>query len=167
MAIGIKTRLGFRNYDTETAKAKYWAGEFTPVAGMKSVPSPFGDPNMVDTSTIEDWQETQEQGRASAATMEIPVAFTKENKDAVTSSLNKSLNFVQLYGTDGKGKEGIAAFHGKITAFKPDEATEDHLTATVTISLESQPVWIEDGYTVEVTEDIKGYPTKITLTGNA
>lgn len=167
MAIGIKTRLAFRDYDADTTKAKYWAGSWTPLVGMKEVPSPFGEDNMVDVSTIEDWQEMQDKGRASAAEMEIPVAFTKEYKDAVLDAVDKDLNMIILYGTDGKGKEGIAAFNARITGFVPDSATDDHLTATVRVGLKSIPVWIEDNYTVTVTEDINGYPTNITLTGNA
>ena len=166
MAIGIKTRLGFRDFDSQTTKANYWAGSYTPIVGMKSVPSPFGDDNMVDTSTIEDWQEMQEKGRASAAEMEIPMAFTKAYKDAVIAAMGKPLNFIQLYGTDGKGKEGIVAFNGEITSFKPDEASEDHLTATVKVAIKSLGVWIENGYTATVTEDINGYPTSIVLAGN-
>lgn len=167
MAVGIKTRLGFRDYDTETTKEKYWAGEFTPLVGMKEVPSPFGEDNMVDVSIIEDWQEMQEKGRASAAEMEIPVAFTKEYKDAVLAAVDKDLNMIILYGTDGKGKEGVAAFNARITGFVPDSATDDHLTAVVKVSIKSQAAWIEDDYTVAVTEDINGYPTKITLAGKA
>lgn len=165
MAIGIKTRMGFRDFDVDTTKAKYWAGNYTPINGMKSVPSPFGEDNMVDVSTIEDWQEMQEKGRSSAATMEIPIAFTKDYKDAILDAVDKDLNFVMLYGTDGKGREGVCGFNGKITGFRPDEATDDHLTATVSISIQSLAVWIEDDYTVTVTEDINTYPTSITLTG--
>lgn len=167
MAIGIKTRLGFRNYDSNTTKANYWAGSFTPLVGMKEVPSPFGEDNMVDVSTIEDWQEMQEKGRASAAEMEIPVAFTKEYKDAVLAAVDRDLNMIILYGTDGRGKEGIAAFNARITGFVPDSATDDHLTATVKIAIKSQTVWIEDDYDVTVTEDVKGYPTNIALSGTS
>lgn len=165
MAIGIKTRLAFRDYDAETTKAKYWAGSWTPLVGMKEVPSPFGEDNMVDVSIIEDWQEMQEKGRASAAEMEIPVAFTKEYKDEVLAAIDKDLNMIILYGTDGKGREGIAAFNARFTGFVPDSATDDHLTATVKVSIKSQAAWIENDYTVTATEDINGYPTNITLAG--
>lgn len=166
MAIGIKTRLAFRDYDADTTKANYWAGDYIPLVGMKEVPSPFGEDNMVDVSIIEDWQEMQEKGRSSAAEMEIPVAFTKTYKDAVLDAVDKDLNMVILYGTNGKGSEGIAAFNARITGFVPDTATDDHLTATVKISIKSQATWIEDGYTVTTTEDINGYPTAIALAGN-
>ena len=167
MAIGIKTRLGFRNFDSDTSKLNYWAGSFTPLVGMKEVPSPFGDDNMVDVSIIEDWQEMQEKGRASAADMEIPVAFTKEYKDAVLAAVDKDLNMIILYGTDGKGKEGISAFNARITGFVPDSATDDHLTATVKVGIKSQVVWIEDDYDVTVTEDAQGYPTNIALSATS
>lgn len=166
MAIGIKTRLAFRDYDSDTTKSNYWAGSFVPLVGMKEVPSPFGEDNMVDVSIIEDWQEMQEKGRASAAEMEIPVAFTKQYKDAVLAAQDKDLNMIILYGTDGKGKEGIAAFNARITGFVPDSATDDHLTATVKVAIKSQVTWIENGYTVTTTEDINGYPTSIALAGN-
>ena len=167
MAIGIKTRLAFRNHDTNTTKANYWAGSWTPLVGMKEVPAPFGDDNMVDVSIIEDWQEMQEKGRASAAEMEIPVAFTKEYKDAVLAAVDRDLDMIILYGTDGKGREGVAAFYARFTGFVPDSATDDHLTATVKVGIKSQAVWIEDDYDVTVTEDAKGYPTNITLTGTS
>ena len=48
-------------------------------------------------------------------------------------------------------------------SFAPDEATEDHLTGTATIATVTVPRWIEDNYSVSVTEDENGYPTSITL----
>lgn len=118
---------------------------------------------MVDVSTLEDLQELQEEGRRAASTMEVPGAFEKAYKDELVAMEGKKLDICILYGTDGKGSEGVCTFIGS-ESFAPDEATEDHLTGTTTISIKTVPRWIEDNYDVEVIEDENGYPTSITLT---
>ena len=95
--------------------------------------------------------------------MEVPGAFEKDKKDEMVANEGKKLDFCILYGTDGKGSEGICAFIGQ-ESFAPDEATEDHLTGTSTVSVSTVPKWIEDDYDVAVTEDENGYPTEIRLT---
>lgn len=166
MATGLKSRIIYRVQTKETTEANYWGGEYKLLIRAKSIPSPFGSANMVDTSTLEDLVETQEAGRRSAASMEIPGAFEKKYKDEMVSNEGKKLDFCILYGTDGKGSEGICAFIGT-ESFAPDEATDDHLTGTASVAVSTVPTWIEDDYTVTVTEDANGYPTTITLTAKA
>ena len=163
MATGLKSRIIYREIPSSPTDGSYWAGEYKLLMRAKTIPSPFGSVNMVDTSTLEDLVETQEQGRRSAGSMEVSGAFEKAYKDDLVSLEGKKLDMCILYGTDGKGSEGICAFIGT-ESFAPDEATDDHLTGTATISIQTVPKWIEDDYTVAVTEDEKGYPTKITLT---
>lgn len=163
MATGLKSRIIFREKTKESFEADYWAGTYKLLLRAKSIPSPFGSANMVDTSTLEDLVETQEEGRRSAASMEVQGAFEKAYKDEMAANEGKKLDFCILYGTDGKGSEGICAFIGT-ESFAPDEATDDHLTGTATIAINTQPRWIEDNYNVEVVEDENGYPTQITLT---
>ena len=166
MATGLKSRIIYRQHDTETTKTNYWAGEYKLLMRAKSIPSPFGSQNMVDTSTLEDLVETQEPGRRSAGSMEVPGAFEKKYKDEMAKNEGKKLDFCILYGTDGKGSEGICAFIGA-ESFAPDEATDDHLTGTATVAISTVPRWIEDNYDVSVVEDEQGYPTSITLTAKA
>lgn len=164
MATGLKSRIIYRETSSSgSGSDDYWAGTYKLLIRAKSIPSPFGSANMVDTSTLEDLVETQEEGRRSAASMEIPGAFEKAYKDELVNNEGKKLDICILYGTDGKGSEGICAFIGT-ESFAPDEATEDHLTGTATIAVTTQPKWIENKYTVSVTEDSNGYPTSITLT---
>ena len=166
MATGLKSRIIYREASTSGSGSDgYWAGTYKLLIRAKSIPSPFGSANMVDTSTLEDLVETQEEGRRSAASMEIPGAFEKAYKDDLVAAEGKKLDICILYGTDGKGGEGICAFIGT-ESFAPDEATEDHLTGTATIAVTTQPKWIEEKYTVSVTEDENGYPTSITLTAS-
>lgn len=105
----------------------------------------------------------QEMGRRSAGSMEVEGAFEKKYKDEMVTNEGKKLDFIILYGTDGKGSEGICAFIGQ-ESFAPGEASDDHLTGTATVSVQTVPKWIEDNYDVAVTEDDQGYPTGITLT---
>ena len=163
MATGLKSRIIYREKTKDTGEANYWEGTYKLLIRAKSIPSPFGSQNMVDTSTLEDLVETQEPGRRSAASMEIPGAFEKAYKDEMVLNENKKLDFCILYGTDGKGSEGICAFIGT-ESFAPDEATDDHLTGTASVAVSTVPRWIEDNYDVEVVEDEQGYPTSITLT---
>lgn len=163
MAVGLKTRIIYRKKTKETSETDYWAGEYKLLIRAKEIPSPFGSVNMKDTSTLEDWVETQEEGRRSAGSMEITGAFEKQYKDDLLSVEKEKLDMCILYGTDGKGSEGICAFIGT-ESFVPDSATDDHLTGTATVSVQTVPRWIEDDYNVAVEEDENGYPTKITLT---
>lgn len=162
MATGLKSRIICRKRTKELSEENYWSGEYMLLIRAKSIPSPFGSANMVDTSTLEDKVETQEEGRRSAASMEVSGAFEKKYKDALVDMEGEDLDICILYGTDGKGSEGICAFLGT-ESFAPDEATDDHLTGTATIAIKTVPKWIEDNYDVTVEEDELGYPTKITL----
>jgi uncharacterized protein YneR len=166
MATGLKTRIIYREKTKDTGSADYWAGTYKLLIRAKEIPSPFGSPNMVDTSTLEDLVETQEFGRTAAGSMEVSGAFEKSYKDELIENENKKLDFCILYGTDGKGSEGICAFIGE-ERFSPDSATDDHLTGTATVAVSTVPRWIEDNYDVEVTEDENGYPTQIKLTKKA
>lgn len=163
MATGLKSRIIYREQTKETTAEDYWAGEYKLLIRAKTIPSPFGDRNMVDTSTLEDLVETQEPGRRSAGSMNVEGAFEKKYKDELVKLEDKKIDICVLYGTDGKGSEGILGFIGS-ESFVPGEATDDHLTGTATIAVATVPRWIEDNYTVTVEEDANGYPTKITLT---
>lgn len=166
MATGLKSRIIYREKTKDSGSADYWEGEYKLLMRAKAIPSPIGAPNMVDTSTLEDLMTTQEEGRKSAGSMEITGAFEKKYKDELVAMEGKKLDMVILYGTDGKGSEGALAFIGT-ESFAPGEASDDHLTGTATISVNSVPRWIEDNYDVAVVEDDNGYPTSITLTKKA
>lgn len=163
MATGLKSRIAYKTINSNPTSGEYWAGTYKLLMKAKSIPSPFGSQNMVDTSTLEDLVETQEMGRRSAGSMEVEGAFEKKYKDEMVANEGQKLDFIILYGTDGKGSEGICAFIGQ-ESFAPGEASDDHLTGTATVSVQTVPKWIEDDYDVEVVEDANGYPTSITLT---
>ena len=158
MATGLKSRIIYRE-QTSNSGADYWAGTYNLLMRAKSIPSPFGDRNMVDTSTLEDLVETQEPGRRSAGSMEVEGAFEKKYKDEMIALEDKKLDMIILYGTDGKGSEGILAFQGS-ESFVPNEATDDHLTGTAQIAVSSVPKFIDSKYEVDVTFDTDGETPK-------
>lgn len=166
MATGLKSRIIYRLQTKDTSEENYWAGTYKLLIRAKSIPSPFGDKNMVDTSTLEDLVETQEPGRRSAGTMDVEGAFEKTYKDELVELEDQKIDICILYGTTGKGNEGILGFIGS-ESFVPGEATDDHLTGTATIAVATVPKWIEDSYDVSTTEDENGYPTEIVLTAKA
>ena len=147
MATGLKSRIAYKTPTASATSGDYWAGTYKLLLRAKSIPSPFGSQNMVDTSTLEDLVETQEMGRRSAGSMEVEGAFEKKYKDEMVTNEGKKLDFIILYGTDGKGSEGICAFIGQ-ESFAPGEASDDHLTGTATVSVQTVPKWIEDNYDV-------------------
>lgn len=166
MAVGLKSRIIYRLKEKESSEADYWAGTYQLLIRPKSIPSPIGERNMVDTSTLEDLMETQEPGRRAAASLAVSGAFERDKLDALIEVEDKTLDIVVMYGTDGKGKEGIVAFNGS-ESFAPDEASDDHLTGTCNIAITTVPRWIHNDYNVSVAEDENGYPTSITLTKKA
>lgn len=162
MATGLKSRIIYRKKTKESNESDYWVGTYNLMIRAKSIPSPFGERNMVDTSTLEDLVETQEPGRRAAGSMAVSGAFEREYLDNLSEIEDEKLDIVILYGTNGKGEEGICGFIGS-ESFAPDEATEDHLTGTCNIAISTVPRWIHKDYDVAVTEDENGYPTSITL----
>lgn len=162
MATGLKSRVIYRE-KSSVSGADYWAGTYKLLIRAKSIPSPMGDKNMEDTSTLEDLIETREPGRASANDMDIQGAFDKATKDELVNLEDKDLDIIVLYGTDGKGSEGILAFCGS-ESWRPDEATEGHLTGTVRVVQKTVPRFIDDKYEVSVEEDELGNPTSFTVT---
>jgi len=161
MAVGLQSRIMYREVTTSTTD--YWAGTYKFIPA-KSIPSPFGDKNMVDTSILDDLSQTQEPGRRNAASMGVQCAFEKDFHESMVGLEDKKLDFLIAYGTDGKGGLGICAFQGT-ESIKPDEATAEHLTETMTISIGTVPSWIGDKYEITsiVMDETTNHPKSFTV----
>ena len=94
MATGLKSRIAYKTPSSSPTKGEYWTGTYKLLIRAKTIPSPFGSQNMVDTSTLEDLVETQELGRRSAGSMEIEGAFEKKYKDEMVTNEGKKLDFL-------------------------------------------------------------------------
>lgn len=151
MATGLKSRIIYKTHTTDGL----WTGAYELLLRAKSIPSPIGEPNMVDCSTLEDLVEIQEAGRKTSNTLTVQGAMSKVYWDALAELEDTELDIMILYGTDGLGSIGKLAFEGKIYV-APDEASDDHLTMSVTISVETVPALVTDDYTVTATENDDG-----------
>lgn len=98
MATGLKSRIAYKEPNSSAVEGEYWAGTYKLLMRAKSIPSPFGSQNMVDTSTLEDLVETQEMGRRAAGSMEVPGAFEKKYKDDMVT--NEAKNLTSLFFTE-------------------------------------------------------------------
>lgn len=163
MATGLRSRIIFREKTKEVTEDNYWAGKYKLLIRAKTIPSPIGSPNMVDASTLEDLSQTQEFGRSAANQMDVTGAFEKQKKDEIIALSDKKLDLIHLYGTSGKGDQGVLAYIGEVK-FSPGEANDGHLEGVANISVQTSPVWIEDNYDVSVEEDATGNVVEITLT---
>lgn len=54
MATGLKSRIAYKTPTASATSGDYWAGTYKLLIRAKTIPSPFGSQNMVDTSTLED-----------------------------------------------------------------------------------------------------------------
>lgn len=145
MAVGLKSRVIYKEHTTDGV----WTGTYKLLVRAKSIPSPVGERNMVDVSTLEDEQEVQEPGRRASASVAIQGAMEKDYIDAITALQGKKLDIIHLYGTDGLGSIAKMAYVGTVD-LTPDEATEDHLTMTNNVAVATEPVFITDDVSVTV-----------------
>ena len=149
MASGLKSRILYRTHNDETTN---WAGSWTMLIRPKTLPSPLGERNSIDVSTLEDEQEVTEPGRRASVTMSVQGAMEKDYLDAMVQLADTKLDFLVLYGTNGLGSIAKYAFTGFVDV-NPDEADADeHLTMTANIAVSTVPVKITDDYTVTTTD---------------
>ena len=130
---GLKSRIIFKEHSNGV-----WAGAYKMLMRATSIPSPIGDVNEVDISTLEDEMEVHIPGRRASASMDPQGAFEKEYVDELTAMEGKDLDFT-----------------GRISV-RPDDATDDFLTMTVHITVQTVPAWISDNITV-TTSDAKTF----------
>ena len=148
MASGLKSRIIYREH---TAGNTGWTGTYQLMLRAKTLPSPIGERNMIDVSTLEDEQEVQEPGRRAAASVAVQGAMEKSYLDAMGDLADKELDIIHLYGTDGLGSIAKFAYIGTVDV-TPDEADADeHLTMTANIAVRTVPEKITDDVTVTVT----------------
>lgn len=151
MATGLKSRVIYKEHTTDGT----WTGTYKLLMRAKSIPSPVGERNMVDVSTLEDEMEVQEPGRRAAASVSIQGAMEKKYLDDMSALEDKKLDIIHLYGTDGVGSIGKLAYVGTVDV-TPDEASDDHLTMTASIAVSTVPEYITDSVTVSVAKETDG-----------
>ena len=150
MASGLKSRILYREH---SASANGWAGTWNMLIRPKTLPSPMGERNQIDVSTLEDEQEVTEPGRRASVTMSVQGAMEKEYLDDIDELADTKLDFLVLYGTEGLGSIAKYGFSGYADV-APDEADADeHLTMTVSIAVSTVPEKITDSITVTTADN--------------
>lgn len=139
-----KTRVIVREHTTDTVTGSYFL-----LVKAKSVPSPVGTPNNVESTTMEDGAQTFEEGIKQSSSKEFTGNLEKEYLDKITALKGKTLDVFWLYGTDGVG--GVAKYvcQGTAVATPSDvSGTDAILEMTVTVTPKTEAELVTDKYTV-------------------
>ena len=99
-----------------TDRESDFAGTYNLLVAAKSVPSPASPPNTVESTTMEDDQQTFEKGIKTSDSREITGNLEKEYLSKVDGYGDKKLDIIHLYGTDGIGGVAKYAYVGTATA---------------------------------------------------
>jgi hypothetical protein len=126
-----------------TEKQADFAGTYNLLVAAKSVPSPASPPNTVESTTMEDDQQTFEKGIKTSDSREITGNLAKEYLENIEKLGDKKVDIIHLYGTDGIGGVAKYAYTGTVTATPNDVGGVDEIlemTATVIPSTASELV---------------------------
>ena len=100
-----KSRVIIKEHTAEQAD---FAGTYNLLLAAKSIPSPASPPNTVESTTMEDPQQTFEKGIKTADSREITGNLAKEYLENIEKLGDKKVDIIHLYGTDGIG--GVAKY---------------------------------------------------------
>ena len=110
-----------------TEKQANFAGTYNLLVAAKSVPSPASPPNTVESTTMEDDQQTFEKGIKTSDSREITGNLEKTHLDKIDELSGKKVDIIQLYGTDGVGGVAKYAQTGTVTATPNDVGGNDEI----------------------------------------
>ena len=108
---------------------------------IKDFPDLIGDPNLLETTTLSDAQQTYIPGIKAADMMAFTYNYTKEDFATVKADEGKEL-FYKLAFSDGSS----FSWQGQHTAGLPGKGVDEVIEATVNIA-PSTPVEFDDGTT--------------------
>ena len=114
---GVQLKWG----ESESAVAK--------VVDIKDFPDMIGDPNMLETTTLSDGQQTYIPGIKSADMLTFTFNYTKADFQAVKADEAKPL-FYSLEFSDGS----VFSWQGQHTVGLPGKGVDEVLEATVNIA---------------------------------
>ena len=132
-----------------TDRQSDFAGTYNLLVAAKSVPSPASPPNTVESTTMEDDQQTFEKGIKTSDSREITGNLEKEYLDAIDELEGGKIDIMQLYGTKGVGEVAKYAYVGQAVATPTDVGGVDEiLEMSVTIVPNTAAKKVTDEYTV-------------------
>lgn len=158
---GLKSKAIVREHSAENTD---WSGGvWQLLCDAKELTSPFGDVNTYDASTLKDTLERLEEGRTSAGDITLESPWSIEELERLLAMEGKVYDVLFLYGTDGVGGAGKLAFTATVKT-TPGSATAEHLVLNTRVLPKSEPVFVNDKYTVDITYDEFGEITAIEVT---
>jgi hypothetical protein len=106
----------------------------TKVVDIKDFPDMIGDPNLLETTTLSDAQQTNIPGIRTSDTLTFTANYTKEDFTAVHAQENTPL-FYELAFSDGSG----FTWQGQHTCGLPGKGVDEVIEFTINIAA-STPV---------------------------
>lgn len=126
-----------------------FSGSYKLLLAAKSLPTPVGTPNSVETTTFENDTQTFVEGVKQSSTKEYTGNLEKEYLDAINAMKGKQVKLIQLYGSDGLGGIAKYAYTGTVVATPSDTSGIDGvLEMTATVTPNTVPELVTDKLTV-------------------
>ena len=151
MATGLKSRIIVREHKSSNSS---WAGKYELLLRARTIPSPIQDPNTVEATTLEDDVQTFEMGIRQSGLINAEGNYELVFVERVDDLVGKKVDILHLYGTDGKGSEGIFGYEAQVSG-KPNDigGNDEILGMTVAIVPNSVPQNLSKKYKVTVSGD--------------
>ncbi len=157
------SRVIFAEFTGDTHDTIDFSGTYNLLVNAKSIPSPVGAPNTVESTTLEDDVQTFEMGIKTSDSKEFTGNLEKRYLQSINKMNGKQIKIIQLYGTDGIGSVAKYAYVGQATATPSDVGgTDEILEMSVTVV----PNTVADEVTDKLTVKDNGDGT-FTVTANA
>lgn len=127
-----------------------FAGTYKLLMRAKSIPSPVGDPNLVESTTLEDDQQTYEMGIKQSDLKQVSGNLDKSYLDELAAITPGTVyDIMHLYGVDGVGSVAKYLYTGQISVKVDDVGGVDEIVGmTASIVQNTTPVLCTDDYRV-------------------
>lgn len=119
------------------------AGSVAKVVKVKTVPEIGGNPELLETTDLEDTEQTHCFGVASSDAMEFTCNYTKDDYDLVKADANKDLFYQVEFGASGA--DGIYSCYGRHTV-RISESSVNAVREMV-ISVARSTPWVDGAAT--------------------
>lgn len=137
-------------YKEHSSSSTNFAGSYKLLMRAKSIQSPVGDPNLVESTTLEDDQQTYEMGIKQSDLKQITGNLDKSYLDELAAITPGTVyDIIHLYGIDGLGGVAKYAYTGQISVKVDDVGGVDEILGmTASIAQNSTPALMTDSLTV-------------------
>lgn len=113
---------------------------YTQLARIKDYGDLFGDPNLVDTTDLEDTQQTNIPGTATSDTIQFTCNYTKDTFESVNELANQA-GYYALMFSDGSAFTWQGSHTMGIPGHGVDEAPEFTINCVASTDREFQPAF--------------------------